>query len=52
MFEAVNNQVVYLKRVSMGSLHLDKSLRPGEYRSLTQEEKEELYVTGYKNRNF
>lgn len=52
MFEAVNNQVVYLKRLSMGSLHLDKSLRPGEYRSLTQEEKEDLYVTGYKNRNF
>lgn len=38
MFEAVDNQVVYLKRISMGSLMLDEALQLGEYRSLTEEE--------------
>ncbi len=38
MFEAVGNQVVYLKRVSMGCLRLDESLALGEYRKLTVEE--------------
>jgi len=38
MFEAVGCQVVYLKRLSMGPLTLDDSLKPGEYRTLTQEE--------------
>ena len=38
MFEAVGCSVVYLKRYSMGSLVLDKSLAPGEYRQLTDEE--------------
>lgn len=38
MFEAVNCQVVYLKRISMGPLLLDESLHPGEYRPLTDEE--------------
>lgn len=42
MFQAVDNEVVELKRLSMGSLVLDKSLAPGEYRVLTQEEIEEL----------
>ena len=31
-------QVVYLKRLSMGSLVLDGKLKPGEYRRLTEEE--------------
>ena len=30
--------VVYLKRLSMGPLHLGEDLRPGEFRHLTQEE--------------
>ena len=30
--------VLYLKRMSMGSIELDESLAPGEYRSLTEEE--------------
>lgn len=30
--------VLYLKRLSMGTLHLDEALAPGEYRPLTQEE--------------
>ena len=38
MFEKVSNQVVYLKRVSMGNLSLDESLKPGEYRPLTAQE--------------
>lgn len=42
MFEAVDKKVVYLKRLSMGSLVLDESLKLGEYRKLTQEELEAL----------
>lgn len=42
MFAAVGKEVVYLKRLSMGSLILDESLRPGEYRPLTKEERERL----------
>ena len=38
MFEAVGAKVDYLKRLSMGSLVLDESLAPGEYRRLTDEE--------------
>ena len=42
MFEAVNNQVMYLKRISMGSLVLDEKLKLGEYRKLTDKELEML----------
>ena len=38
MFEAVGREVLYLKRLSMGSLYLDESLPAGAYRRLTQEE--------------
>ena len=38
MFEAVGCSVTYLKRLSMGPLMLDESLKPGEYRRLTDEE--------------
>lgn len=38
MFEAVGCEVVYLKRLSMGSLKLDEHLNLGDYRPLTQEE--------------
>lgn len=38
MFEAVGVTVIYLKRLSMGSLKLDESLAPGESRALTQKE--------------
>lgn len=38
MFEAVGRNVTYLKRLSMGKLILDPSLKLGEYRSLTKEE--------------
>ena len=38
MLHAVNNEVVGLKRISMGSLRLDGALGEGEYRELTTEE--------------
>ena len=38
MFEAVDMEVVYLKRLCMGELRLDETLAPGEYRKLTKEE--------------
>ena len=38
MFEALGCSVVYLKRLSMGSLKLDENLQPGDYRPLTREE--------------
>lgn len=42
MFQAVGMEVTYLKRESMGSLVLDETLKPGEYRELTTEELENL----------
>lgn len=42
MFLARNNEVVYLKRISIGGVPLDETLQPGEYRELTQEEMERL----------
>lgn len=38
MFHAVGKEVLFLKRIQMGTLRLDDSLRPGEYRRLTKEE--------------
>lgn len=38
MFASRGKTVIYLKRLSMGSLELDDSLAPGEYRTLTGEE--------------
>lgn len=42
MFEAVGKKVIYLKRISMGSLRLDENLKLGEYRPLTEEELKHL----------
>lgn len=42
MFKAVDNKVVYLKRLSMGGVFLDDSLNIGEYRELTAEELKQL----------
>lgn len=42
MFQAVGKEVVYLKRLRMGGITLDESLKPGEYRRLTEEEVERL----------
>ena len=38
MAKAVGNSVIYLKRISYGTLFLDESLKEGEYRLLTDEE--------------
>lgn len=42
MFHAVNNEVTYLKRISMGSLILDEELAIGEWRPLYEDEIEKL----------
>ena len=42
MLKAVGNEVLYLKRLSMGSLVLDENLQKGEYRPLKEEEIEGL----------
>ena len=42
MFEAAGKKVCYLRRESMGSLTLDKDLKPGQYRRLTDEELKSL----------
>lgn len=38
MFKKCGNEVVYLKRIAMGTLPLDPSLNPGEYRRLRDDE--------------
>lgn len=42
MLQAVENEVVYLKRLSMGSLVMDEKLGLGEFRCLTNQEIEDL----------
>ncbi len=42
MFQSIGMEVVYLKRLSMGTLKLDENLELGEYRELTKEELELL----------
>ena len=44
MFKAVDNEVLYLKRMKMGNLLLDENLKLGEYRELTAEELDSLKV--------
>lgn len=46
MFEAVGKKVIFLKRLEMGSLILDPTLKTGEYRELTIEELENLKNEG------
>lgn len=47
MFQARGKEVIYLKRVRMGELHLDPKLSLGKYRELT--EKEMQYCESIKN---
>lgn len=42
MLAARGKPVVYLKRLSMGALRLDETLQPGEFRHLTEEERNRL----------
>ena len=44
MLAAVGNEVIYLKRLSMGALVLDETLPKGQWRELTLSEKESLGV--------
>ncbi|WP_240419022.1 pseudouridine synthase [Paenibacillus periandrae] len=44
MFEAVGKRVVFLKRISMGTLLLDEYLAPGAYRELTEHELAQLQL--------
>lgn len=45
MFQAVDMSVTFLRRISMGSLHIDADLPTGSYRVLTPEEVAELSRT-------
>lgn len=38
MFESLGSKVIYLKRLSIGYLNLDKNLKVGEWRELTDDE--------------
>lgn len=42
MFEALDKEVVYLKRVKFGNINLDETLKEGEYRELTEDELENI----------
>ena len=42
MLHAVGNEVIYLKRLRMGTLTLDETLPKGSFRRLTEEETENL----------
>ena len=44
MLHAVGNEVIYLKRISMGELKLDETLEKGCYRPLTKEERKALGI--------
>ncbi|WP_427189462.1 hypothetical protein ACP4DX_06670 [Parvimonas sp. G1604] len=43
MLEYVGNEVIELKRVSIGNLSLDEKLELGEYREITNTELEEIF---------
>lgn len=51
MFETFGCRVVYLKRISMGSLALDEALKPGEYRPLSEEEIRKLKSHGKEDKS-
>ena len=44
MLKAAGGYVVYLKRISIGEVFLDDSLKPGEFRELEKEELRKLSV--------
>lgn len=46
MLAAVDNEVLFLKRLRMGPLSLPKDLAPGEYRPLTEDEIKSLQKEG------
>ena len=57
MFSAMGNEVVYLKRIAIGSLFLDSALKTGEYRELRADElrflrSEDGYIAELDSRTF
>ena len=50
MLHAVQNEVLYLKRISFGSIKLDETLNPGEFRLLTDVEIASLQKDAGENR--
>lgn len=44
MMEALGNQVAALVRIAIGNLELDKKIGPGEYRSLSEAEINQLFT--------
>lgn len=44
MLAALGKPVTYLKRVAIGGLQLDECLAPGQYRELTREEAESIFL--------
>lgn len=42
IFESLGDKVIYLKRLRMKNLRLDETLKPGQYRPLTDQEIEDL----------
>lgn len=43
MFQTLGNEVIFLKRISIGNLDLDENLQPGEYRELSTEEINKIF---------
>ena len=44
MMEKLGNQVTALERIAVGSLYLDKKIGPGEYRSLSESEINQIFT--------
>lgn len=49
MLRAVDNQVISLRRVKFGGLDLDETLKPGEYRELTEREVQRLHGISFES---
>lgn len=49
MMLAEGCRVIYLKRIEIGGVRLDESLKPGEYRKLTESEYDTLMSGDWKN---
>lgn len=49
MLRAVDNQVLSLQRVRFGGLDLDETLKPGEYRELTEREVQGLHGISFES---
>ena len=50
MFDSLGNKIIYLERISLGPVELDRSLNRGDWRYLTDEEIDQLKE--YKKKNY